>query len=183
MYAASVSDHISGYTFLYGFRSSVDYKNRLIIVLSGLKYCRGVRNSNVTWWVPTVHTHLNLPQSHHFSIMRSICSMWMFYTLFPIHYILNEMCVYPPEAPVIVDPWVGRRSWPTLSSVGFESPPHLHHRSRHRKELASPPAHWPPPHKINTRYTNRKHMSTKKDIYGNYGSKQTWKKLINKCRY
>lgn len=60
------------------------------------------------------------------------------------------MCVYPLEGPGIVDHWVGSRSWPTRSSVWFEFLPRLHRHSRHRKELACPPVHWPPTHKINT---------------------------------
>ncbi len=56
------------------------------------------------------------------------------------------MWVYPLEDPVIVDRWVRSQSWPTQSSVWFESQPHRHHRSHHRKELASPPVHWPPTH-------------------------------------
>lgn len=73
----------------------------------------------------------------------------------PINVILNWMCVYPLEVPVIVDHWVGSRSWPTLSSVWFECPPPLHHRLYHRKELASPPVHWPPRHKINTQFSTQ----------------------------
>lgn len=60
------------------------------------------------------------------------------------------MCVYPLEGQVTKDHWAGSRSWPTRSSVWFESLPRLHHRSHHRKELASPPVHWPPTHRINT---------------------------------
>lgn len=62
--------------------------------------------------------------------------------------------VYPLEGPGIADRWVGSRSWPTQSSVWFESLRHLHHRLHHMKELAFLPLHWPPTHQINKNTTS-----------------------------
>lgn len=74
------------------------------------------------------------------------------------------MFVYPLEGQVMKDHWAGSRSWPTQSSVWSESLPRLHHHSHHRKELASPPVHWPPTHRINTHIHSVAHTQDTKNM-------------------
>lgn len=119
VYAASGSDHISGYTSLYGFCSPVIVKQR----------CETDVEPN--WLKNEVHI------TEHRGIF-AVCAPDDF-TVFN-----TRFSFYPLEGPELADRSAGSRSWPTRSSAWFESLLRQRHRLSRRKERAFPPLYWPP---------------------------------------